>query len=67
MHHKFATSRILTHVPTVTQSYEFRCIICNQGYNPDALARCPGPEGFSAPDPAFAAKLKSISIHPKGR
>lgn len=43
------------------------CIICQQRFRMTEAGPCSGPFGFPGPDPDFAAKIKTVSIHPRGR
>lgn len=45
------------------------CIICEHQWRITEPGPCPGPQGFGArvPDPEFTAKIRTISIHSRGR
>lgn len=48
-----------------------RCLICGEYYTVKTPGGCSGPRDFGAPNEikrqAFAEKIKTLSIHPKGR
>lgn len=58
---------MMEHVP----EFKRRCLICEKEYTINKPTPCPGPRSFGAPDETkqeeFAAKIRTLSIHPKGR
>lgn len=57
----------MNHIPNADR----HCVLCSRNYRVGDMAPCPGPPGFNAADrekrAAFAAKIKTVTIHPKGR
>lgn len=57
----------MEHVPNSRR----HCVVCGVSYEPEDALPCRGPHEFGAPDEikrqAFAEKIKTLSIHPKGR